>query len=123
MSFIYNSVVYLSDPQHTADFQTICGIRSVQKKDDNEVCASRSNGQLSKCEEIEKECESQNLNGDAHSFQNGSLPRENGAVASGEMSLTKRHGLKNGLVENSNQNEFGNNEILIGFNMTRLWNF
>ena len=102
MSNLWRRIVALSDPQLTADFQRICGIRSREEYEHNRIGTSKNNVISSSANGFAEECrESHNTNGDAHQVKNGSVPCQNGSSSLYDASLKKRLGQTNGFVAHS----------------------
>ena len=100
MSNLWRRIVALSDPQLTADFQRLCGIRSREEYEQSRTGTSKNN--VPSSNGITEECrESHNTNGDAHQVKNGSVPCQNGSTSLYDASLKKRLGQTNGFVAHS----------------------
>ncbi|XP_076464895.1 sphingosine-1-phosphate phosphatase 2-like [Babylonia areolata] len=105
MSRLWRRIIALSDSQLTADFQRLCGIRSVKKYEQNGVDKSQTSVPSLNVNGFTEEChELQNLNGDSHPVQNGNARFQNGTTDSCQSPLKKVHGHKNGFVTHSEQN-------------------
>lgn len=114
MSGLWRRIVALSDPQLTADFQSICGIRSVKRYEQNGVDKSKASVHSSNVNGFTEEChESQNLNGDAHPVQNGNVRYQNGSTDIYHNSVKKTHGHKNGFVTHSELHKGGQTEAYL----------
>ena len=102
MAELWRRVVALSDSQLTADFQNICGIRSVREYEQNGIDKPENTTHTSKENGFPEEChESHILSGDAQQVQNGSVPFQNGTTNLSSSSLKKRYGHTNGFINHS----------------------
>nr|QNL15293.1 sphingosine-1-phosphate phosphatase 1 [Littorina littorea] len=109
MSDLWRRIVALSDPQLTADFQRICGIKLLHHTEQNGIGTSKNNvRKSSNVNGFAEECHESHIakrNGDAHPVRNGAVPFQNGSAGVYDSSLKKRHVQNGYTIHDVAQNE------------------